>query len=104
MEAEQLRYLRDCVSARACWQIPHRANRIVQPCLLGNSPVISTTLSFPELHVHRIVELPEMVVSPEYVLVRPANDSDCTVTDCGSHVKRVLTGRFSLFYQRVFRI
>ena len=24
-------------------------------------------------------------------LVRPANESDCTVTDCGSHVKRVLT-------------
>ena len=24
-------------------------------------------------------------------LVRPAKESDCTVTDCGSHVKRVLT-------------
>ena len=24
-------------------------------------------------------------------LVRPANKSDCTVTDCGSHVKRGLT-------------
>ena len=26
-------------------------------------------------------------------LVRPANVSDCTVTVCGSHVKRVLTER-----------
>ena len=25
------------------------------------------------------------------VLVRPASESDCIVTDCGSHVKRVLT-------------
>merc|ERR1712136_512705 len=24
-------------------------------------------------------------------LIRPAKESDCTVTDCGSHVKRVLT-------------
>ena len=24
-------------------------------------------------------------------LVRPANESDCAATDCGSHVKRVLT-------------
>ena len=27
-------------------------------------------------------------------LVRPANESDCTITDCGFHVKRVLTRRF----------
>ena len=36
-------------------------------------------------------------------LVRPANESDCTATDCGSHVKRVLTRRFSLSCERVFR-
>ena len=37
-------------------------------------------------------------------LVRLAYESDCTVTDCGSHVKRVLTRRFFLSCQRVFRI
>ena len=36
-------------------------------------------------------------------LVRPANESDCTITDCGSHVKRVLTRRFFLSCERVFR-
>ena len=40
--------------------------------------------------------------------VRPASESDCTVTDCGSHVKRVLTRSegtglvkgFFLFWER----
>ena len=31
-------------------------------------------------------------------LVRPASDLDCTVTVCGSHVKRVLMLAFSLIF------
>ena len=34
----------------------------------------------------------------EKVLVRPASDLDCTVTVCGSHVKRVLMLAFSLIF------
>ena len=36
-------------------------------------------------------------------LVMPANESDCTITDCGSHVKRVLTRRSFFSCERVFR-
>ena len=45
----------------------------------------NSQLSFPE---------PRLSGRVDTWMVRPANDSDCTITDCGSHVKRVLTRRF----------
>ena len=37
-------------------------------------------------------------------LVRPANESDCTITDCDFHMTRVLTWRLFLSCQRAFSI
>ena len=100
-------------------------NVLYQPSFICKEPLRNPRHFFPELHVYLTVEPPATVqlslcsagfmmswtifsslclsVRVDTWLVRPANESDCTRTDCGSHVKRVLTRRFFLSCQRVFR-